>query len=248
LSNKVPFKKQLALDLLNISELASFQFKEPEKFHIPKGYKLLREFRAVSMGRLEKFGFILESLDSRSIVIAFRGSVSEQDWEEDALFAQVPFYNGHVHKGFLSIYDTCKKQILHEYTNHIEDLKDKTLYITGHSLGATLAAIHALDVKLQNIEFKDIVMYNFASPRVGNMQFKSLYNTNISDSIRFVNHNDVIPNLPFRTMIDKRGNIWGYRHVKSMVEFTLETPVHNPIYNHSFEAYRKGIEQLPDSP
>ena len=55
-------------------------------------------------------------------------------------------------------------------------------------------------------------------------------------------------NSPNISMIDKQGDTWEYRHVKSKAEFTLAGRVHNPAYNHSFEACRKGIEQLSDSP
>lgn len=246
MSEKVPYNKLLALWLLKISELTTYQFMKPEKFQIPKGFKLVTELKAKAKNRWEKFGFILESLNSDSIVIAFRGSDSLQDWEVDLEEGQVPFHGGYVHSGFLSIYESCKDQIIKAYKNDIKNTNDKTLFITGHSLGAGLATLHALDVELSDIKFKDIVMYNFASPRVGNVHFRNIYNSHINESVRFVNNDDEIPKLPKR-IVRRKGVTWNYLHVKSSVSFTLKDPVPGWIYNHSFQAYQKGIEQLDDS-
>jgi triacylglycerol lipase len=247
LSDRVPFNKELALKLLKFSELTAIQFKTPWDFYIPLGYDLVTEIEAVCLGRIEKFGFILKSNMDKSIVIAFRGSESLQDWQEDAMVAQVPFCRGkhelgHVHRGFLTIYESCKDQIFEAYEK-IQDRKDRTVYVTGHSLGAGLATLHALDVAFHDLEFKDLVMYNFASPRVGDLEFKEIYDCCVKDSVRFVNDDDIVPNLP-RSSVGRGGLRWQYYHVHSPVTFVLRRRRPGIEYNHSFEAYRKGMLQM----
>ncbi|MCA1032555.1 lipase family protein [Bacillus timonensis] len=239
--NQVSYNKKLALKLMVISELTTYQ-RTHSKLPIPLGFNLVKEFTANAVGHREKFGFILQS--KNAVVIGFRGSDTKYDWIADSEVAQVPFLGGQVHRGFYSIYDSCRQQIMDAYRDKLDHTKDKTLYITGHSLGAGLATLHALDVKLSDIGFKRVVMYNFASPRVGNQQFAAIYNANVRESVRFVNSDDIVPNLPRKNTERGRRN-WTYQHVSAGVKFTLIPRIPGIAYNHSFTAYRKGIKHLP---
>lgn len=49
---------------------------------------------------------------------------------------------------------------------------DAPLYALGHSMGAALATICAMDVKFK-VGLKDVRLYTFGSPRVGNAEFAS---------------------------------------------------------------------------
>lgn len=49
------------------------------------------------------------------------------------------------------------------------------LYVAGHSMGAAMAHICALDMKF-TLGFETINVYTFGSPRVGNDKFKLYYN------------------------------------------------------------------------
>uniref|UniRef100_A0A1D1ZFV9 Lipase n=2 Tax=Anthurium amnicola TaxID=1678845 RepID=A0A1D1ZFV9_9ARAE len=53
-----------------------------------------------------------------------------------------------------------------------------------------------------------VTMYNFGSPRVGNKHFAEVYNENVKDSWRIVNHRDIIPTVP---------RLMGYCHVAQPV-------------------------------
>ena len=44
------------------------------------------------------------------------------------------------------------------------------LYAIGHSMGAALATICAMDVKFK-VGLRDVRLYTFGSPRVGNLEF-----------------------------------------------------------------------------
>ena len=44
------------------------------------------------------------------------------------------------------------------------------LYAIGHSMGAALATICAMDVKFK-VGLRDVRLYTFGSPRVGNVEF-----------------------------------------------------------------------------
>ena len=84
------------------------------------------------------------------------------------------------------------------------------LWVTGHSLGASLATLALVDIVTNTIH-TGAKMYNFASPLVGNQSFVNFFklkigtnncNTNNADnslntcSWRVVNINDIVPKVP----------------------------------------------------
>jgi len=73
---------------------------------------------------------------------------------------------------------------------------------TGHSLGAALATLTAMDLaKL----YPDVQVYNFGSPRVGDKTFSPFAGTVMTDFWRVTHYKDCVPHLPEQTL--------GFRHV-----------------------------------
>ncbi|NRD77300.1 hypothetical protein HPT25_07285 [Bacillus sp. BRMEA1] len=108
---------------------------------LPQGFELVFIIRAVA-GVNEKaeevFGFIAESDDT--IVVAFRGTDSPQDFDSDTDVFQIRFPFVHrsrkTHRGATCIYQTTRDALI----NEVQNLSSrKKLFITGHSLGGALA-------------------------------------------------------------------------------------------------------------
>ncbi|RXJ04166.1 lipase family protein [Anaerobacillus alkaliphilus] len=235
------FNKRLALYLLDMCNLTYEQYSHNGHFKVPYGVRLVKPFKAKAFDKEEWFGFILETWDT--VIIAFRGTQSDPDWIADAEAFQdsFPFSPecGLVHHGFLSIYASCREEIFKTYSK-ISPFKK--LFITGHSLGAALATLHALDVT-KNSRFKQVIHYNFASPRVGNKQFAQQYTKSVQNSLRFVNTNDIIPILPPQKLQCPFTNrYWYYQHVPKQVNFSIQTG--SIANNHALVTYKKGIEKL----
>ncbi|KAK4530730.1 hypothetical protein CCYA_CCYA05G1587 [Cyanidiococcus yangmingshanensis] len=174
---------------------------------------------------------------NRRLVFAFRGTVqmSWRDFITDAKLNQVDFSEesrvegARVHAGFAeafrSIRDTVRRVVLHfvekcreEGTLSTEGLE---LFFTGHSLGAALATLAALDItrvlEERGIRTSQgtgkgvrIRMYNFGSPRVGNAVFARTFNELVPDAYRVVNDADVVARLPRTLSFD-------YHHIGSTV-------------------------------
>lgn len=232
--------KAEALLLANCCLLTYTQYNKNGKFTPPEGFRVVDTFKADAFGSKEWFGFILESSDS--IIIAFRGTQSNPDWIADADIVEHPFpydsKNALVHGGFLSIYESCREQLLSKLYSLPSQ---KKLYITGHSLGAALAVLHSLDV-YENNSFKQIALFTLAGPRVGNREFTTKYNRKIKNSIRFVNTNDIIPLLPPKKIYyPLSGKYISYRHVKKQVSFSQQTGTISG--NHSIYTYIRGLEE-----
>jgi hypothetical protein len=142
-----------------------------------------------------------------SFVIAFRGSeeTGVADFITDIKFIQqvYPYEKSSnkkvkVHYGFIEAYKSVRDAVLTE--------AKKTTYqriiCTGHSLGAALATLCALDIQY-NLPDKEVACYTYGSPKVGNKHFIESYNRRVPQTYRFVNKADLIPDIP-------PGN---YRHV-----------------------------------
>lgn len=138
--------------------------------------------------------------DGKHAVIAFRGSEETglTDWITDLKFIkQVYPYAGtdkkniKVHTGFMEAYRSVRDTIMGE----AKKKKYKRIIFTGHSLGAALAMLAALDVQY-NVSDKEIVCYTFGAPKVGNAEFAKSYNKRVPNTFRVVNAGDSVPDLP----------------------------------------------------
>ncbi len=133
---------------------------------------------------------------SRALLIAFRGTeISKiKDWFTDLMATEVasPTGSGKVHKGFAAALSAVWPQL----TQTLDELHDglAPIWITGHSLGGALAVLAAAQLQsLRPIQG----LYTFGQPRVGDRDFaKSMNRALAGRMIRFVNNNDIVPQVP----------------------------------------------------
>ena len=136
--------------------------------------------------------------DPACLIIVFRGSDEIEDWRINAQINQSDFINrGKVHSGFKKAYLSIREELFTELKNN-----SLPLFITGHSLGAALAALAASEL-YENKYFDSC--YTFGSPRVGDSEFvKSITSNSI---YRIINNSDIVTTIPidFKTI--------NYRHI-----------------------------------
>jgi triacylglycerol lipase len=227
-----PIDLRLAVVLAGFCEATYVQFDTPPAFKVPAGYTLVARFTGQDQQKVTApYGFIAES--PGAVVIAFRGTRSGTEWITDSDFGYTayPFVAeaGFTHAGFTGIYATTREQIIPVLRTLSAA---KRLYVTGHSLGAALATLHALDAAV-NTQFRSPTMYNFASPRVGNRQFAARYDRAIRSSIRIINSADIVPMLPSTTT--------GYTHVQAPWTFTAQMGSRGG--NHALTTYAAGVRR-----
>jgi hypothetical protein len=121
--------------------------------------------------------------------IALRGSSSAQNWIDDFEIRLVD-YNGcagcSVHHGFYKSALAIKSQVM----NSIETHSPKNIIVTGHSYGAAVAQILALEIN------KNAFVYNFGQPRTGNSEFANHVNRMLPNYWRVTHDRDIVPHLP----------------------------------------------------
>ena len=94
------------------------------------------------------------------------------------------------------------------------------LRIAGHSLGAALATLFAVDIKQRGWQIEGVV--TFGSPRVGQRGFKSLYQELGLHhcTVRFANDYDPVPWVPISSL--------GFEHVVEGYALGSQAPSGNP--------------------
>ena len=230
------FKLDIAIDLMQlcIYTYDQYQNQNDDTWTIPKPYLIKKTFYVYetqndNISKKVPFGFIATNYNNNDIYVCFRGTRGMPEWEKDAKVSltQCSFLNNNnnndikVHKGFQDVYTannsggeslgSLQSQML-DYLNSLPNSPSSydNLWVTGHSLGASLATLAVADIVTNTIH-KGAKMYNFASPLVGNESFVDFFkskigtnncNTNNADnslntcSWRVVNRNDVVPTIP----------------------------------------------------
>ena len=95
---------------------------------------------------------------------------------------------GRLHSGFKKQYDDVADRV--EMVLDDEEVREKPLFITGHSLGGAVAAIAA---RRLSADRQIAACYTFGAPRVGTEEWVSRIKTPI---YRIVNSADPVPTLP----------------------------------------------------
>lgn len=150
-------------------------------------------------------GFVAESSDA--IVVAFRGTQPDRpmDWFADFRATSDPWDHnaGKVHSGFYGALRhvwgvaLASGEVL---PRRLVNRGNKTIWITGHSLGGALAelcAAQALFVSKVPVQG----VYTFGQPRVGTKDFADAVTAKLGSGIfRFVNDRDIVPRVPLFSM------------------------------------------------
>jgi triacylglycerol lipase len=138
---------------------------------------------------------------SDMVLVAFRGTEPRQikDWLTDADVILVPTDLGHIHKGFWNAFQSVWPAMEADIRS-IPRLPARSLWFTGHSLGAALSTLGVASSGAAG--FPVAGHYNFGSPRVGDRSFANLYNDrHAAATFRFVNNNDIVPRVPPRELL-----------------------------------------------
>eukprot|EP01039_Chlorochromonas_danica_P010167 gene10167-11251_t len=158
--------------------------------------------------RSDANGFVAYDADANEIIVSFSGTdpLSIQNWIDDLDFVKTayPYCSGcEVHEGFyksfLSVSDTVKSLVQSYQAAH----SSAKIAVTGHSLGAAMAAHCAAE--LVHSGFSIETVYSYGMPRVGNEAFEKWYVTVVPGTFRCVHKKDPVPQLPPKN--------WGFHHM-----------------------------------
>lgn len=196
---------------------------------------------------------VLWSNDS-IVYIAFRGTMETQEWMQNFTYRQTSFPNDNImkqqhalflnnsktspniHSGFLEVYNNFRNDLI----NKLKQLNPKQVLIGGHSLGGAIATICGLDLKILGY---NTIVYNFASPRVGDNEFCNLVKKYNLPLYRIVNTSDVAPTFPVSVSpnFDDPENPFIYDHCGNAVYFTDNWK--SLVNNHTLAVYVNWLDK-----
>jgi len=231
---------------LAIAWIAYIAYTYPDSFESsqsPEGFNLSHHFYNSGTDTQG----IMGSLDDDH-VIAFRGTTNIKDVFTDLMsFKQEIPYSSmdamspiKVHTGFLRAYESVRKEITFSILDQIEqgEITPNNLIFTGHSLGAALATLGALDAQYHADKREldiGILCMTFGSPRVGNHEFVKSYMNRVVFTLRFVNDKDIITHLPPETL--------GFSHIFPPSVIGVDDPgvLSELALDHQMLEYVKGL-------
>ena len=135
----------------------------------------------------------------RAIIVAFRGSESRSQAmgiglggvrKEKFLGGEVSEYWNRAFRILWGNMESDVKALRSKYPRY-------KIWVTGHSLGGAMASLASTWLAYYDIApAKDIVLYTFGMPRVGNYDYALQHDRLVKNSWRVVNYKDPVPHLP----------------------------------------------------
>lgn len=166
-------------------------------------------FETPGAGMGKVYGYFGRS--DQAIIVAFRGSSTVSNWIHDFEFLHTPYPpvpNAFVHVGFYSSYEQVASIIIPGVTK-LQQAYGLPVVCTGHSLGAALTLLTAAGLAEAGV--KNVQVWDYGEPRVGNDVFSNYTTKLLSPIYRVINQADIVPHLPPQDV--------GYHHVAREVWF-----------------------------
>lgn len=178
--------------------------------------------------------------DGSQVVVAIRGTATVADLVSDLEYGETvgsplsPLVR--VHRGMNAVYQGAKAALFAAIPSTA-----KTLFITGHSLGAAVAFLYAYDASAAGLL---VEVHGIAPPRVGNAAFAAQLAAQARTS-SLVNLADCIPSMPLSYMPDTSTPATPdmYAHVGPVAAFNnLRSDI---VSCHAMPAYYEGLQVGP---
>jgi hypothetical protein len=143
-------------------------------------------------------GYIGVLPSTKTIYVVFRGSSSILNWLDDFEIIKVP-YNSFleckcsVHNGFYRSTLGVKNETIFSITLLKKLYPLYNIIITGHSYGAAISQLIAMELYKNNFNIK---VYNFGQPRIGDLRYAQFVNKLLLNNWRMTHTNDIVPHIP----------------------------------------------------
>ena len=141
------------------------------------------------------WGMVLSNSDVA--VLSFRGTDSNLEWAQSFTYKQIPWREGKAHAGFVRALEQLWEHVLASLFDAGAIEGEKTLWVTGHSLGGALALLAADRLVDMGVDVHEVQTYG--TPQVFDPVAAQSYGV---PTLRFINNEDPIPQLHWPTLFD----------------------------------------------
>lgn len=155
--------------------------------------------------------------DADDIVVVCRGT-EVKEWSDIKADASIDLVDpligeGQVHRGFKWYTDLLWPDI----RSHVWRGRGKSLWLTGHSLGAAMATLMAHRCAVSPDLTLPAAVFTYGSPRVGNRAFINHFNRHLTHH-RWVNDGDLVTKVPVSPWYYHSGTL---HHIDSAGKVTV---------------------------
>ena len=176
-------------------------------------------------------GYVAVSHSMNAVVVAFRGSENFdqaiQTFVETLLTPKTQFLNGEVQISWKRGFDALWPSMRTEVNTLVSRNPSYQIWVTGHSLGGAMASLASTWLAYHNIApRKNIILYTFGMPRVGNYDYALQHDQLVNNSWRVVNDNDLVPHFPSVVSVSILNG--PYHHGKEVFYSPEATSVYSP--------------------
>lgn len=202
------YSNETAYWMAKLSELAYLKVSETDSSpFLPGIEKEINEWgqgfdEVISFSNNTTQGFTIKHTDpftkESAVIITFRGTDQIVDWVnnlniKDCDYPDCKENQGRVHAGFRSGLDAVWLSI--EEILNKPSYKNLPILITGHSLGAALSILCALETKRKGHNV--VGVYTFGCPKVYKSNLRRYVKEHIGNiTYRFQNNNDIVCRVP----------------------------------------------------
>ncbi len=224
------YDNNLAYKMIYLCALA---YSENVAEYIPKAsevskFRLVKQVTKPCSGGALCSGFVAVCHEEKAIAVAFRGThhfkqlITEiLDILTEPKKSFVP--GGKVQGYFLDAYEIVWNDLEKYVYQEINKYASYKVWVTGHSLGGTLASLASSHIIYKNITTKDnLILYTFGQPRVGNYDYALTHDGLVPISFRVTHYRDIVVHLPTcKTLVPGTPCIavpggWPYHHGKEI--------------------------------
>lgn len=150
--------------------------------HLPGVKRAVFLSNQSAAGFSDIYGYTAQAADG-SIILAFRGTEGIREWILDFDFIPMPFPDCpdcEIHSGFYDGWLALRDQVLAAFQSFHASAAP-VIHVTGHSLGAALANVAALDLMATYKYTNLATLYNFGQPRLGNEAYAQFYEATVTN-------------------------------------------------------------------
>lgn len=183
-----------------------------------------------------------------SLIVAFRGTQHLDELFKDIDTKQVTFTSPlgltsglvrspRVHAGFFSVYQSVHETMM----SSVQGSQAASVVFIGHSLGAALAVLGAVSLKLAS-PLMDVSVVTYACPRVGNAAWVDLVDDSVQH-IRFENASDEVPVFPAPVVPNTSDYSDPYTYCQSGLALAFQQNWDSTLNNHVIDNYLSWLQQ-----
>uniref|UniRef100_A0A1I7T5H6 Lipase_3 domain-containing protein n=1 Tax=Caenorhabditis tropicalis TaxID=1561998 RepID=A0A1I7T5H6_9PELO len=164
-------------------------------------------------------GFTAVSHEDKAVLVVFRGSTSDEQLVVEGLETVFASKKSWISGGTVSeyfndaFYKIWSAGMKDDVNSLVAKYPEYQVWVTGHSLGGSLASLAATYISFINIiPSHQILLVTFGQPRTGTLNFTESVDRLVPNAYRITHSHDPIPHLP------GKGH-HGYFHHKSEVYY-----------------------------